>query len=92
MENGGKKLSYDELNNVCSQLSLQSQKLAEDNKCLKSEIEEVYRMFKVQKLEFLLNIINNDSAYFTQNFKEYCAKCAEELVNEVINFNYVGST
>lgn len=92
MENGGKKLSYDELNNVCSQLSLQSQKLAEDNKHLKNEIEEVYRMFKVQKLEFLLNIINNDSAYFTQNFKEYCAKCAEELVNEVINFNYVGST
>lgn len=85
MEKGEKRLSYEELKDVCSQLSIQSQKLAERNKELSSQIEEVYKAFANQKLEFLLNIINNDSTYFTKDFKEYCAESTERLVKEFNN-------
>lgn len=75
-ENAPKKLSYEELENVCHQLSAQAQQLNNQNQQLKVALNESNLTNLYKRLDYLFEVINRDNAYLSQEFK---AKCANEI-------------
>ena len=77
-ENG--KLSYSELENVCRQLSAQAQSLNEQNRQLKSMINQANLTNLYKKLDYLFKVTQEDNAYLSTGFKEQCGKEIETLM------------
>lgn len=71
-----KKLSYEELENVCHQLSAQSQQLNAQNQQLKAMVNEANLTNLYKRLDYLFEVINRDNKYLSDTFK---SKCAEEI-------------
>ena len=70
-----KKLSYEELENVCHQLSDQSQTLYR-----KLQEANLGNMFK--RLDYLFAVIEN-GAIFKEKNPEFFDKCVEEIINSM---------
>lgn len=74
------KLSYEELENVCHQLSAQAQQLNVQNQQLRKMIEEANLTNLYKRLDYLFAVINKDNAYLSHNFKVQCAVEIENLM------------
>lgn len=71
------KLSLEELENVCHQLSEQARQLSVQNNNLMKALEAANLTNLFKRLDYLFAIIENDNKYLTEEFK---AKCAEEIM------------
>ena len=74
------KLSYEELENVCHQLSAQAQQLSTQNKQLRAALNESNLANLYKRLDYLYLIIDKDNKYLSTEFKEKCAKEFETLM------------
>lgn len=75
-----KKLSYEELENVCHQLSAQAQQLNVQNQQLRKMIEDANLTNLYKRLDYLFAVIDKDNAYLSHNFKVQCAVEIENLM------------
>lgn len=76
----GKKLSYEELENVAHQLSAQAQQLQVKNQQLIEALKGANLENLYKRLDYLFEVINRDNKYLSISFKEQCAKEIEELM------------
>lgn len=74
------KLSYEELENVCHQLSAQAQQLNVRNQQLRKMIEEANLANLYKRLDYLFAVIDKDNAYLSHDFKVQCAVEIENLM------------
>lgn len=74
------KLSYEELENVCHQLSAQAQQLNVQNQQLRKMIEEANLTNLYKRLDYLFAVIDKDNAYLSHDFKVQCAVEIENLM------------
>lgn len=74
------KLSYEELENVCHQLSAQAQQLNVQNQQLRKMIEDANLTNLYKRLDYLFAVIDKDNAYLSHNFKVQCAIEIENLM------------
>ena len=74
------KLSYEELENVCHQLSAQAQQLNVQNQQLRKMIEEANLANLYKRLDYLFAVIDKDNAYLSHDFKVQCAVEIENLM------------
>lgn len=75
-----KKLSYSELENVCHQLSAQSQQLNTQNQQLRMALNEANLSNLYKRLDYLFEVINRDNSYLSVDFKKQCAEEIETLM------------
>lgn len=75
-----KKLSYEELENVCHQLSAQSQQLNTQNQQLRMALNEANLSNLYKRLDYLFEVINRDNSYLSVDFKKQCAEEIETLM------------
>lgn len=75
-----KKLNYEELENVCHQLSAQAQQLNAQNQQLRMALNEANLSNLYKRLDYLFEVINRDNPYLTVEFKNQCAKEIETLM------------
>ena len=75
-----KKLSYEELENVCHQLSAQAQQLNTQNQQLRAALNEANLTNLYKRLDYLFEVINRDNVYLSISFKKKCASEIEELM------------
>ena len=75
-----KKLSYEELENVCHQLSAQAQQLNTQNQQLRAALNEANLTNLYKRLDYLFEVINRDNVYLPISFKTECANEIEELM------------
>lgn len=68
-----KKLSYEELNKVASELQQQGQKLFQENQQLKAQINN---QGPIIRMEFLFKVLENKDLFPT----EYLVKVSEEIM------------
>ena len=71
-----KKLSYEELENVCHQLSAQAQQLNTQNQQLRAMVNEANLNNLYKRLDYLFKVIDEDNRYLSTKFK---AKCGTEI-------------
>lgn len=74
------KLSYEELENVCHQLSAQAQQLNVQNQQLRKMIEKANLANLYKRLDYLFAVIDKDNAYLSHDFKVQCAVEIENLM------------
>lgn len=75
-----KKLSYEELENVCHQLSAQAQQLNAQNQQLRQLVQEANLTNLYKRLDYLFEVINKDNPYLSTDFKKKCAIEIETLM------------
>lgn len=75
-----KKLSYEELENVCHQLSAQAQQLNTQNQQLRAMVNEANLTNLYKRLDYLFEVINKDNPYLSTEFKNKCATEIEMLM------------
>ena len=75
-----KKLSYEELENVCHQLSAQAQQLNAQNQQLRAALNEANLTNLYKRLDYLFEVINKDNSYLSVDFKKQCANEIETLM------------
>lgn len=75
-----RKLSYEELENVCHQLSAQAQQLNTQNQQLRALVNEANLNNLYKRLDYLFEVINKDSPYLSVDFKKQCASEIEALM------------
>lgn len=75
-----KKLSYEELENVCHQLSAQAQQLNTQNQQLRVALNEANLTNLYKRLDYLFEVINKDNPYLSVDFKKQCASEIETLM------------
>lgn len=75
-----KKLSYEELENVCHQLSAQAQQLNAQNQQLRAMVTEANLSNLYKRLDYLFEVINKDNPYLSTDFKKKCAIEIETLM------------
>ena len=80
VKNTAKKLSYEELENVCRQLSTQAQQLSKQNQQLRAMINEANLANLYKRLDYLFEVIEKDNAYLSVEFKQKCADEIETLM------------
>lgn len=68
-----KKLSYEELENVCHQLSAQAQQVNVQNQQLRAALNEANLANLYKRLDYLFEVINKDNPYLSVDFKKQCA-------------------
>ena len=71
-----RKLSYEDMENLCHQLSAQAQQLSAQNQQLRTALGEANLTNLYKRLDYLFDIIYKDSSYLSSEFKK---KCAEEI-------------
>lgn len=74
------KLSYEELENVCHQLSAQSQQLNTQNQQLRMALNEANLANLYKRLDYLFEVIDKDNPYLSVDFKRQCADEIETLM------------
>lgn len=74
------KLSYEELENVCHQLSAQAQQLNTQNQQLRMALNEANLANLYKRLDYLFEVINKDNPYLSVDFKKQCANEIEILM------------
>ena len=75
-----KKLSYEEIENVCHQLSAQAQQLNAQNQQLRAMVNEANLTNLYKRLDYLFEVINRDNPYLSADFKKKCALEIETLM------------
>lgn len=75
-----KKLSYEELENVCHQLSAQAQQLNAQNQKLREALNEANLTNLYKRLDYLFEVISKDNPYLSVDFKKQCANEIEILM------------
>ena len=75
-----KKLSYEEIENVCHQLSAQAQQLNAQNQQLRAMVNEANLTNLYKRLDYLFEVINRDNPYLNVDFKKKCALEIETLM------------
>lgn len=71
------KMSYEQLENTAHQLSEQSRNLYMQNQKLMQKLQESNLSNFFKRLEWLWTIINSNTPYVTEEFKQ---KCGEEFM------------
>lgn len=79
-KNEVKKLNYEELENVCKQLSAQAQQLNAQNQQLRAMVSEANLGNLYKRLDYLFEVINKDNPYLSTDFKKKCAAEIETLM------------
>ena len=74
------KLSYEELENVCHQLSAQAQQLNTQSQQLRMALNEANLANLYKRLDYLFEVINKDNPYLSVDFKRQCADEIETLM------------
>ena len=67
------KLSYEDLENVCHQLSEQSRTLYQ-----RLQDADMNNMFR--RLDYLFEVIKNEKAFISRGKQQFLNKCVEELI------------
>ena len=75
-----KKLSYEELENVCHQLSAQAQQLNAQNQQLRAMVTEANLSNLYKRLDYLFEIIKKYNPCLSTNFKMKCVIEIETLM------------
>lgn len=77
-----KKLSYEELEKVCGQLSAQAQQLKNQNQQLINAVRSANLENLYKRLDYLFKVIeeNADNKYLSEEFKEQCGSEIELLM------------
>ena len=74
-----KKLSYEELENACHQLSAQAQQLNAQNQQLRVALNEANLTNLYKRLDYLFKVVENGHM-FKQDFLEKCIAEIEEIM------------
>ena len=86
-----KKLSYEQLENACQQLSVQNQQLLQQRNQLVAALRQANLGNLYKRLDYLFNIIEKDNQYLSTEFKQQCASEIETLMatpeNELVGDN-----
>ena len=69
-----RKLSYEDMENLCHQLSAQAQQLSTQNQQLRVALGEANLTNLYKRLDYLFDIIYKDSDHLTREFKQKCAE------------------
>lgn len=80
-ENQVRKLSYEELENVAQQLSVQAQQVNAQNQKLRQLLEEANLSNLYKRLDYLFKVLS-DTALFSKEFVSYCSSEIEEILGE----------
>lgn len=72
-------MSYEELRDVCQQLSTQAFQLEKQNKELRNALNAVNYDVLFKKADFMFAIINSESAYISDEFKRFCTTTLESM-------------
>lgn len=75
-----KRLSYEELENVCHQLSAQAQQLNSQNQQLRNMVNDMNLGNLYKRLDYLFSVIEGDNKYLSEEFKKSCASEIESLM------------
>lgn len=80
--NAPKKLSYEQLENACQQLSVQNQELVKQRNQLVNALNQANLGNLYKKLDYLFKVIedNKDCIYLSEEFKINCGKEIETLM------------
>lgn len=75
-----KKLSYEQLENACQQLSVQNQQLIQQRNQLVAALRQANLTNLYKRLDYLFNVIEKDNKYLSTEFKEQCGSEIETLM------------
>lgn len=70
-----KKYSYEELNNICHQLS-------QENKALVERLRDTTLNNVFRRLDYLIAIVSNEDKF--GNYPEFVEKCKKEIVDLIV--------
>lgn len=70
-----KKYSYEELNNICHQLS-------QENKALVERLRDTTLTNVFRRLDYLIAIVSNEDKF--SNYPEFVEKCKKEIVDLMV--------
>lgn len=74
------ELSKEQLTGMLHQISEQDRKLFEENKKLRSLIDNMDMSNAFKRLDYLFRIINEDNEYVSDNFKRKCGSEIEYIL------------
>lgn len=79
------KLSYEDLNKAAQSMHAHIEALNKEKRQLSEALQEanLFNLFK--RLDYLFNVINNDSSYLTADFKIKCGEEIEELMKAPVD-------
>lgn len=70
------KLTYEQLENVCHQLSEQSRALYQ--KLQEASMENFFK-----RLDYLFKVVDNAIAFTSRGYQDFISKCVEEIVSSM---------
>lgn len=70
------KLTYEQLENVCHQLSEQSRALYQ--KLQEASMENFFK-----RLDYLFKVVDNAIAFTSRGYQDFISKCVEEIVTSM---------
>lgn len=70
------KLTYEQLENVCHQLSEQSRALYQ--KLQEASMENFFK-----RLDYLFKVVDNAIAFTSRGYQDFISKCIEEIVSSM---------
>ena len=70
------KLTYEQLENVCHQLSEQSRTLYQ--KLQEASMENFFK-----RLDYLFKVVDNAIAFTSRGYQDFISKCVEEIVTSM---------
>ena len=70
------KLTYEQLENVCHQLSEQSRTLYQ--KLQEASMENFFK-----RLDYLFKVVDNAIAFTSRGYQDFISKCIEEIVSSM---------
>lgn len=74
------KLTYEQLENACQQLSVQNQQLLNQRAQFTEALRQANLTNLYKRLDYLFNVIEKDNKYLSDEFKTQCAKEIETLM------------
>ena len=77
------KLTYEELENVCHQLSEQSRALYQKLQEASQKLQEVSMENFFKRLDYLFKVLDNVIAFTSRGYEEFVSKCVEEIVSSM---------
>ena len=70
------KLTYEQLENVCHQLSEQSRTLYQ-------QLQEASMENFFKRLDYLFKVVDNAIAFTSRGYQDFISKCVEEIVSSM---------
>lgn len=77
------KLTYEELENVCHQLSEQSRALYQKLQEVSQKLQDVSMENFFKRLDYLFKVVDNAIAFTSRGYQDFISKCVEEIVSSM---------